>query len=86
MPVKEQDLGSLETILQKNPQFPTPKIKLSIYKNRRGRYKSVILWCDADLGTCRINPLFMTDFQYEWIGIEDFKIIVNEFSAFEEEE
>ena len=86
LPVKEQDLGSLETILQKNPQFPVPKIKLSIYKNRRGRYKSVILWCDADLGTCRIKPMFMTDFNYEWIGIEDFKVIVNDFSAFEEEE
>ena len=86
LPVKEQDLGSLETILQKNPQLPTPKIKLSIYKNRRGRYKSVILWCDADLGTCRIKPLFLTDFQYEWIGIDDLKIIINEFSAFEEDE
>lgn len=86
LPVKEQDLGSLETILQKNPQFPTPKIKLSIYKNRRGRYKSVILWCDADLGTCRIKPLFMTDFQYEWIGIDELKIVVDEFSAFEEDE
>lgn len=86
LPVKEQDLGSLETILQKNPQFPTPKIKLSIYKNRRGRYKSVLLWCDADLGTCRIKPMFMTDFQYEWIGIDDLKIIINDFSAFEEDE
>lgn len=86
LPVKEQDLGSLETILQKNPQFPTPKIKLSIYKNRRGRYKSVILWCDADLGTCRIKPMFMTDFMYEWIGIDDLKIIINDFSAFEEDE
>lgn len=86
LPVKEQDLGSLETILQKNPQFPIPKIKLSIYKNRRGRFKSVILWCDADLGTCRVKPMFMTDFQYEWIGIDDLKIIINEFSAFEEDE
>ena len=86
LPVKEQDLGSLESILQRNPQFPTPKIKLSIYKNRRGRYKSVILWCDADLGTCRIKPMFMTDFMYEWIGIDDLKVIVNDFSAFEEEE
>ena len=86
LPVKEQDLASLETIIQKNPQFPIPKIKLSIYKNRRGRYKSVILWCDADLGTCRIKPMFLTDFQYEWIGIDDLKIVINEFSAFEEDE
>ena len=46
----------------------------------------VILWCDADLGTCRIKPMFMTDFQYEWIGIEDLKVIINDFSAFEEDE
>ena len=86
LPVKEQDLASLEVILHKNPQFPVPKIKLSIYKNRRGRYKSVVLWCDADLGTCRIKPMFLTDFQYEWIGIDDLKIVINDFSAFEEEE
>jgi len=86
LPVKDQDLASLETILQRNPQFPKPLIKLSIYKNRRGRYKSVILWCNANLGTCRIEPMFLTDFQYEWIGIEDLKVIINDFSAFEEEE
>lgn len=85
LPVKDQDLASLETILQRNPQFPKPLIKLSIYKNRRGRYKSVILWCTANLGTCRIEPMFLTDFQYEWIGIEDLKVIINDFSAFEEE-
>ena len=85
LPVKDTDLASLESILQKNPQFPKPVIKLSIYKNRRGRYKSVILWCNANLGTCRIEPIFLTDFQYEWIGIEDLKVIINEFSAFDEE-
>jgi replicative DNA helicase len=85
LPVKDQDLASLETILQRNPQFPKPKIKLSIYKNRRGRYKSVLLWCDADLGTCRIDPMFLTDFNYEWIGIDDLKIVIDDFSAFEEE-
>lgn len=85
LPVKDQDLASLETILQRNPQFPKPKIKLSIYKNRRGRYKSVILWCDANLGTCRIKPMFLTDFNYEWIGIDELKIIIDDFSAFEEE-
>ena len=85
LPVKDTDLASLEPILQKNPQFPKPVIKLSIYKNRRGRYKSVILWCNANLGTCRIEPIFLTDFQYEWIGIEDLKVIINEFSAFDEE-
>ena len=82
LPVKPEDLVALEPILSKNGQFQQPNLKLSIYKNRRGRFKSVFLWCYSDLGTCRINPMFMTDFQYEFIGIEDLKIFVEEESAF----
>ena len=82
LPVKEVDLASLENVLARNPNFGTPNIKLSIYKNRRGRYKSVILWCKADLGPCRIQPVFLTDFTYELQGIENIKINVDEESAF----
>lgn len=83
LPVKENDLASLEAVLSKNPSFDTPTIKLSIYKNRRGRYKSVILWCKADLGTCRIQPMFMTDFLYELQPIENIKVeFFEEESAF----
>ena len=82
LPVKEVDLASLENVLSRNPNFGTPNIKLSIYKNRRGRYKSVILWCKADLGTCRIQPVFLTDFTYELQSIENIKINVHEESAF----
>lgn len=85
LPVKEVDLASLENVLARNPSFGTPNIKLSIYKNRRGRYKSVILWCKADLGTCRIQPVFLTDFMYELQSIEDIKAMVQEESAFEED-
>ena len=49
----DEDLISLEKILS-TTMFSKPTIKMSIYKNRRGRYKGVILWCKADLGTCRI--------------------------------
>lgn len=55
---------------------------MSIYKNRRGRYKGVYLWCKADLGTCRINPIFATDYSYEMISIDDVRIKVEEPSAF----
>ena len=79
--VTEEDMASLETLIAKARCAP-PTIKLSIYKNRRGRYKGVILWCKADLGTCRIQPMFMTNYRYEWIGIEDLKVIVKEESAF----
>ena len=49
---------------------------MSIYKNRRGRYKSILLWCKADRGTCRVEPMFATNYQYELISMEDTKINV----------
>ena len=79
--VKDKDLVSLDPIL-KTGQFDVPNIKLSVYKNRRGSYKGVYLWCKGDLGTCRIQPMFCTTYQYELVGIEDAKIIVEEESAF----
>jgi hypothetical protein len=47
---------------------------MSIYKNRRGRYKDVILWCRSRRESCRIIPMFMTDMNYEFINIQDTKI------------
>ena len=82
LPVRDVDLASLENVLHRNNGFDTPNIKLSIYKNRRGRYKGVILWCKADLGTCRIQPMFCTDYSYELQKMEDTKIRVEEPSAF----
>ena len=40
--VKDDDLVALENILSTNV-FERPTIKMSVYKNRRGRYKGVIL-------------------------------------------
>lgn len=54
-----------------------PNLKLSIYKNRRGRYNHILLWCKADLGICRINPLFATTYNYELIEMEDYQINVS---------
>ena len=78
--VKDEDLVALENILSSNI-FERPTIKMSIYKNRRGRYKGVILWCKADLGTCRIKPMFCTSWDYELINLDNIKIVVEE-SAF----
>ena len=82
LPVRDVDLASLENVLHRNNGFDTPNIKLSIYKNRRGRYKGVILWCKADLGTCRIQPMFLTDYMYELQPIENIKIKYKDESAF----
>ena len=80
--VKDDDLVSLENILSTSI-FEKPTIKMSIYKNRRGRYKGVILWCKADLGCCRIKPMFCTTYDYEMVSIDDVRIRVEDDSAFE---
>lgn len=81
LPVRQNDLDSLESVLASNA-FEKPNLKISVYKNRRGRYKGVYLWCRADLGTCRVKPMFCTDYMYEVISIEDLKIMTEERSAF----
>ena len=70
---RERDYEALEPILSKST-FEKPIIKMSIYKNRRGRYKGIYLWCKADLGTCRIQPMFATGWDYELIQMDDVKI------------
>ena len=79
--VTNEDLENLGQILTNNA-FSTPSIKLSIYKNRRGRYKGIYLWCKADLGTCRIQPMFATTYSYEIVQIDNLKIMTTEPSAF----
>lgn len=81
LPVKDDDLVALNDILQTNI-FEIPTIKMSVYKNRRGRYKGVYLWCKADLGTCRVKPMFCTTYGYELVPIDDIKINFDEESAF----
>ena len=78
---REKDIQSLEPILSKST-FPKPSIKMSIYKNRRGKYKGIYLWCKSDLGCCRVEPMFATDWSYELIQMDDIKIKLEEESAF----
>jgi hypothetical protein len=80
---KEDDYTGLEKILATGT-FDKPTIKISVYKNRRGRYKGIYLWCKADLGVCRIRPLFATGWDYELIPIDDTRIHIA--SAFPDDE
>lgn len=75
--VTQKDIESLESILS-SKVFEKPTIKISIYKNRRGRYKGIYLWCKSDLGCCRVEPMFATTYDYEMINIDDTKIVVND--------
>ena len=77
MAVKQDDLTALDSVLGSGG-FEKPNIRLTVYKNRRGKFKSVTLWCKGNLGTCRVNPMFLTDDNYELVPIEDIKIIVKE--------
>ena len=83
LPVRMEDKKNLDPILSTGT-FATPSLKLSVYKNRRGRYKGIYLWCSADLGTCRVKPLFATSWDYELIPIDDTRIQVA--SAFPDDE
>lgn len=83
--VKEEDIDALDSILSSNI-FEKPTIKMSVYKNRRGRYKGIIMWCKADLGTCRIQPMFCTTYDYELINMDDIKIIVEKGAWDDDEE
>ena len=73
--VSQDDRESLKNIID-TMGIEMPSIKISVYKNRRGRYKDILLWCRADRGICRINPIFATNYNYELISIEDLKINV----------
>ncbi len=81
LPVTKDDIENIATIINNNA-FDRPTLKLSIYKNRRGRYKGIYLWCKADLGTCRVQPMFATTYAYEIIQIDNLKIQTQEPSAF----
>ena len=81
LPATTDDIENLGRIISNNA-FDRPSLKLSIYKNRRGRYKGIYLWCKADLGTCRVQPMFATTYNYEIIQIDNLKILTMEPSAF----
>jgi hypothetical protein len=68
-----EDIESLQPILD-SKTFEVPDMKISIYKNRRGKYNNLFLWCKSNKGTCKIIPLFATDYNYEFIEMEDTKI------------
>jgi len=82
--VSQDDREALKNIVN-SMGIEMPDIKISVYKNRRGRYKDILLWCKSDRGICRIDPIFVTNYNYELMDIEDLKIKVTpkiEASAF----
>ena len=58
------------------PDDKKPNMVRNIFKNRRGRYTNGKVFCHADLGTCRIEPLFFTfnDYTLEAIPVYNVKV------------
>lgn len=77
--VTDDDREALKDLVSTSG-FEMPTIKMSVYKNRRGRWKNIYLWCRARRGVCKIEPIFVTKWNYEIIPMEDVKIKVK--SAF----
>lgn len=66
LPVTEADLKKLKPILDKG-FFGSVNMGTYLYKNRGGRWKDVIIWSRFDLGTCREEGVFVTDYSYNLI-------------------
>lgn len=77
----QKDKESLQELVSRGG-FEMPSIKISVYKNRRGRWKSIYLWCKANRGICRIEPIFATQWNYELCEMEDLKIKIEDESSF----
>ena len=80
MPLNDNDKTMLDSLTRafsaQNPYNLKPNMIRAIYKNRRGRYKDVKVWCHADLGTCRYYPLFVTTNDYELLDVMEYDIDV----------
>ena len=77
----KEDIEALESVIKRG-DFDIPDTKISVYKNRRGRWKNILMWCKSDKGTCRIEPMFVTDYNYELQDIENLKIKILDESEF----
>ena len=77
----EKDRESLKDVVQKMG-IEMPNVKISVYKNRRGRWKGIYLWCNAQRGICRFDAQFVTKWNYELVEMEDLKISIQDESAF----
>lgn len=78
LPVTQEDKKALQPVLEEGCLDTMPTLKISVYKNRRGRFKGIYLWCSSDLGTCRVDPIFATDWSYELVKINDLKILTED--------
>jgi len=68
LPISAADLKKLKPIMD-NGFYETPNFAYYIFKNRGGKFNSVIVWTKLNLGTVREKDCFVTN--------NDFELIVN---------
>ena len=67
MPPTEKELKKVEPILRELINKPQPNLVYSLYKNRGGKWKTIIIWTKLNMGTMREVDCFVTDYNYEVI-------------------
>lgn len=72
LPVMANELEALKSLVQ-SKGYKNPTHVTDVYKVRRGRYKNVRIWSSVDLGTCRVEDLFVTDELFNEISISILK-------------
>jgi len=74
LPIMPNELEALSKLIQMQG-YKKPTHVTDVYKNRRGRYKNIRIWSCIDLGTCRMEDIFVTDelFNEQSIGVLKYK-------------
>lgn len=79
LPVMQGEIEALAGLIQ-SQGYKKPTHVTDIYKLRRGRYKNVRIWSLVDLGTCRMEDLFVTDEVFNEISIPVLKYQYDEWN------
>jgi len=69
LPVTHKDIQKLKPVLESEGRFGilVPNMSYYIFKNRGGKWKTVIVWTKLNLGTMREIDCFVTNYNFELI-------------------
>lgn len=69
LPVTHKDLKRLKPILESKGHFGSlvPNMAYYIFKNRGGKWKTIIIWTKLNMGTMREVDCFVTNYSFELI-------------------
>ena len=78
LPVTHKDLKNSNQFFESKGNFGSlvPNMAYYIFKNRGGKWKTIIIWTKLNMGTMREVDCFVTDYNYELItDIEKHQLI-----------